>query len=191
MRLTMITPPALSPVDLDTLKAYVRVYHDDEDTLLQGLIDAAVDYLDGPVGILGRMIMEQTWEVALPAWPSGEYRLPVVGLSSAQVVYDDADGVEISLDASQWSVSPLAVVSPARPILTLRGASGPVLGQGEYPVRLRVTGGAATVEALSPGLGKLVMMIAGHWFARGDSGGAVDEFPASIRSMLARYRVKL
>ncbi|GAA4218612.1 putative phiE125 gp8 family phage protein [Sagittula marina] len=194
MRLTRISASATSPVTLGAVKAYLRVLHDDEDALIQSLIDAAVTYLDGPMGILGRPIMLQTWEVALDSWPASELRLPVASVTSATVDYYDSSGVVQTLPPDSYSIDPLteAAVGAARPVLRWVGAfARPELGDGLYPVRLELTGGAADAGALDAGLATLVTMIAGEWYKRDGDGGAAKDWPMAIEALLARYRVKL
>lgn len=55
------TPPATTPVTLFEAKAHLRVNHTDEDVLIESLIAAATEYLDGPTGILGRALVAQVW----------------------------------------------------------------------------------------------------------------------------------
>lgn len=58
-----VTAPTVPVIDLDEAKAHLRVLHDDDDLLIQGLIDAAVSWMDGWDGVLGRCIMPQTWRM--------------------------------------------------------------------------------------------------------------------------------
>lgn len=69
-RPVLVTPPAIAPVSLQEAKAHLRVDFPDEngvipphedDTLITGLIEAAVSHLDGWTGILGRCLVEQEW----------------------------------------------------------------------------------------------------------------------------------
>lgn len=57
----LITPPVAEAVTLEEAKLHLRVDHDDEDTLIDAIIDAAVGHMDGFTGILGRCLMAQTW----------------------------------------------------------------------------------------------------------------------------------
>lgn len=66
--------PADPVVTLPLLKSYLRVDFDDDDDVIQVLHDAAVSWLDGYRGVLGRCIMPQTWQVAYDG--PGTYRLP-------------------------------------------------------------------------------------------------------------------
>jgi uncharacterized phiE125 gp8 family phage protein len=53
--------PASAPVTLAEAKLHLRVDHADEDTLIDSLIAACVQRLDGWAGVLGRALVTQTW----------------------------------------------------------------------------------------------------------------------------------
>lgn len=84
----LITPPAVALVSLAEAKAHLRVTSADEDTLITGLIGAAMQYLDGWGGVLGRCIMAQTWRVPLTGF-TDQY-LPFPDPQAAAVKYLDA-----------------------------------------------------------------------------------------------------
>lgn len=65
MRLIRVLPPASPPVTLAQAKAQLRVDGDDADLRIAGLIDAAVDHLDGYRGVLGRCMVTQTWRAEI------------------------------------------------------------------------------------------------------------------------------
>src|SRR5690606_31689457 len=73
--------------------------HSDEDTLIEGLIRAATEHLDGWTGLLGRCLVEQEWRQdydvvasCLPL-PLG----PVISITSVTVGGDLIDGGAYSL----------------------------------------------------------------------------------------------
>lgn len=80
--------PTAPVVTLDEAKAHLRISHDDDDLLIQSLIDAATEYLDGLDGVLGRALSPQTYEAVFDASPA--YRLPLVPIVSSTVT--EADG---------------------------------------------------------------------------------------------------
>lgn len=62
-------------VELSDLKAHLRVSGNDSDLIIAQLERAAVSYLDGYRGALGRCINEQTWEWGVRGY--GTHRLPL------------------------------------------------------------------------------------------------------------------
>lgn len=76
----LITAPTADVVTLADMKAYLRVDYDDEDALIAQLIAAAVAYLDGWGGILGRCIMPQTWAFDATA---GDVESPMPDVTAA------------------------------------------------------------------------------------------------------------
>lgn len=87
--IAVVEPPTRRVVSLEDAKEHLKVDGDDEDFLIQGLIDAAMGYLDGPDGVLGRALAPQTI-VAVFDGP-GPHRLPIEPVISAEAV--TADGI--------------------------------------------------------------------------------------------------
>lgn len=89
----LIMPPAAGVVTLPEAKAHLRVTSSAEDGLIQGLIDAATQYLDGLNGILGRALAEQEWQ---ESWDAFQTAFPLrIGpvLSIVSVSYTDDAGM--------------------------------------------------------------------------------------------------
>ena len=66
--------PADPIITLAVLKQHLRVDFDDDDEVIQIYLNAAMGWLDGYRGVLGRCIMPQTWQVAYDT--PGTHRLP-------------------------------------------------------------------------------------------------------------------
>ncbi len=62
----VVTPPATGAVTLDSLKVFMRLTGDDEDTLLQTLLDAATDQVEL---YLGRSLITRTLRLTLDRFP--------------------------------------------------------------------------------------------------------------------------
>ena len=115
MNLVRITAPPGPVVPLPELKAYLRVDGDHEDALIDALEKAAVAKLDGYRGILGRCILEQTWEVSFDA--AGRFHLPLTDIVSVQAF--DADDQPIDFTIRDFaSGSSIEVAGPARVQIT-------------------------------------------------------------------------
>lgn len=97
----LVTPPSDLVVSVDEAKGHCRVDGGDEDLLIQHYIDAAVVYLDGWHGVLGRCISRQVWEVDYPA--AGCWRLPLPDVETVTasvgdaVLSHDAQGCTVTL----------------------------------------------------------------------------------------------
>lgn len=108
MALKLIQAAAL-PITLELLKAQLRVDTPDEDVLLQFYLDAAVEQLDGPEGILGRAIGTQTWELLMDEFPDGPMAFPIPPLQAVtSVKYLDAQGVERTVPQNEYAVDVLS-----------------------------------------------------------------------------------
>jgi len=57
----LVEAPAVLPVSLPDVKQALRIEHSDDDMVLEGLIRSAVDHYEGWNGILGIVLVEQTW----------------------------------------------------------------------------------------------------------------------------------
>lgn len=98
MNLVLKTPPAVEPLEIQEVKAYLRL-NDVEDTLedayLSALITAARDYCEG---FQNRAYITQTWQLSFDYWPSRVIELPKGSLQAINgVTYKNSEGVERSL----------------------------------------------------------------------------------------------
>lgn len=67
MGLVLITPPAVEPVCLADVKAFLRIEDDTEDQIITDLITAAREYLENRTG---RAFITQTWQLTDDGFPS-------------------------------------------------------------------------------------------------------------------------
>lgn len=161
MKPFQITPPVELPVTRDAFKAHVRVDYDDDDTLLDGYIAAAVAHLDGYTGILGRCICTQTWGVPFTGW-MGRFTLPFPDAQSVVVKYLDTEGAEQTLPASQYELVSLHSGPQVRLKTT---SSTPVLQDDvTLPVTIEMTAGYGGADDVPGDLKQAIMLLAGHWY---------------------------
>ncbi len=148
-----VVAPAVMPVSLAEAKAHLRVEHVHEDAAITGMIAAAVDHLDGWSGILGRCLIDQTWEMLAGGWPANRcFTLPFPDCSAPVVTYRDAAGATQTLDAALYVLieghggsqilffadAPLPALDPRHPApVTLRFVAGYGAADTDVPQALR------------------------------------------------------
>lgn len=160
-RPTLKTPPAEQPVTLSEVKAHCVVDFSDDDTLLTGLIGAAVAHLDGFRGILGRAIITQTWSLS-QARLRRDFTLPVPDVSAVSITYVDADGVEQSVPSEHVSVYPVA--SGSRVVIS-SDFSAPALESGNAaPVTVDFTCGYGAAADVPQSIKLAIYMLVATWY---------------------------
>lgn len=165
----LITPPTAQPVTLPEIKAMIRVTDDEEDTVVQALIDAAVGLADGYGGWLGRAIMPQVWAENLTMPGPWVLALPDVDAGSLTVTLDGTAvaGGAVTLTASDGG-----------PVLTLTGVSGKT-ATVQYSAALP----AAKLKSAKLMIGLAV----DAWYAN-RSGGDMDGLPPAVLAMIQSLR---
>lgn len=197
MRLTLETAPVIDAITVDEIKAYLEIDHAERDGLIEDMIGAVSDYLDGPSGILGRVICAQTWTLELERWPVGDLALPIEPISSVSIGYMDVDGNAQTLANSTYQLigeGGIGQVSARPELIWEAGAELPALhADTMFPITVSMTGGAATAGNVPRGLRTAMIMLAGHWVDNRPvvTAETMAELPLTISTLLARYRVAL
>lgn len=137
MTLVLVTAPAVEPLTAAEARARLSLpAGTPSDDVLNALIKAARQEIDGKDGWLGRALITQTWEIVLDRFPCGAIRLPLPPLQSVtSVTYFDGAAVEQTLAGSSYQV---LAGEPAG--LAIVGA-WPALRQGRENVRIRFVAG--------------------------------------------------
>lgn len=137
MALKLITAPQTYPVTLAEAKKHLNVDYTDDDDMITTFIAAATSHVDGPVGFLGRALIDQTWELTLDEFPDNEIKIPIPPLIAVESVkYDDTAGVEITIDPQDYTVD--AVSEPG---WVLPESTWPATFDGINAVRIRFRAG--------------------------------------------------
>lgn len=165
----LVTKPTADVVSVRDLREYLRVDGNDEDFLIQTLRDAAVSYLDGWGGVLGRAIMPQTWREEYET--GGDLRLSLPDVSSVTVTVRDAAGAwqagvgTLSRDGLGWVVTV------------------------DTSASVRVDYVCALPDTLRPSVVMAIKMLVAHWFDnRGLAGASLSEWPMAVDALLAPLR---
>lgn len=181
--------PTDTPVSLAEAKAHLRVDADnqDDDALIQGLLDAATDHLDGYAGILGRCLVAQTWALRLSAFPC-EIELPLGPLISVTgITYLDPDGATQTLATSVYEV----IDGPAPLVVLKHNQSWPSIRSRARSVTVTFVAGWATRASVPSAIKAAILLLIGHWYANREAvaaGPNASELPLGVTALLAPYR---
>jgi uncharacterized phiE125 gp8 family phage protein len=185
--LVLVTPPATTPVSLAEAKTHLRVDHSDDDTLITGLINAAVAHLDGKDGILGRALITQVWELKLDEFCPA-IRLPLPPLATVDAItYVDTDGVTQTLAASEYQVTS---GEPAK-IVPAYGKSWPDTRCEPEAVRVEFTCGYGNAADVPAGIKAAILLHVGTLYRDRETvniGNIINELPA-YDALIAPYKV--
>jgi uncharacterized phiE125 gp8 family phage protein len=168
MRLTLLEAPA-ELIRLEEARRQCKMPPDPEiDRDLQNAIDAAVSYLDGYRGILGRCIVTQRWQLdVLP--PAGRVRLSFPDVSEILVQSADGEDVPHRIEHQQTGTV----------ICTRRG----------LPLRIIFTAGFGPPEAVPVAIKRAALMLVAHFFKNRGDGGAAAGIPAEVEALISPLRV--
>ncbi len=185
-RLKQIEGVTASPVDLATVKDHMRVETNDEDSLIQSYVDAAIAYLEGPYGG-GFVLGSQVWEYYLDHFPAWIYP-PLYPLQSVdEIRYIDDGGQEQTLAGDKYRVD--TVSNPAR-ILPGYDVTWPTTRALEpNAVTVQFTVG---FDPLPADLRQLVLFMVSHYYEMRSpvlSGTISSSVDFTIESILSKYRV--
>lgn len=177
--LKLIMPPTEAPVTLTEVKEYLRVDHSVDDLLIAGLIDAAVDMLDGPAGFLGRCLEPQTWELTLDRFPAAEIHIPLGPVAEVvSITYRARDGFEATVPADALVLDNTGQFGG----WAVPSAPWPTTMHTTNAVRLRFIAGTGTPAMVKQ---SIIEMVAARYDLRGGEGRMLT--PA-IAADLAPYR---
>lgn len=182
MSVVVVTPP-VHEIDLDLVKAHLRVDHDDDDTLIGAFVGAAVSHIDGRQGWLGRAIWPQTLELRQNVFCS-PIRLPYGPATTVVTVkYVDPDGTEQTLASDQY------VLTNAGELDRAYNASWPNLRGDAEGVRVRYTAGYETLPASI--LSAVLIMVGDLYKSRESTGadGQAVQMSTTVQNLLAPFRV--
>lgn len=162
-------------------KGHARVLHDSEDTDLQGYLDAAIQMLDGPRGILGRCLVTQVWRQDYDGW-ADEFRLPVPDVSSVTVTYTDGDGASQTVDSGSYTLENRIEGSVVR---LLPDFARPTVGPETKGVQIALTAGFGGASAVPAPLVSAILILAQHL---GTDREGKSEMPMTCAALIAPWR---
>jgi uncharacterized phiE125 gp8 family phage protein len=190
MALKRKTAPLLQPLSRDEVKAHLRVQHNDDDVLIDGLIESATSYLDGPSGIMGRCLMAQDWYLYYDAFPNGDLLLPLANLLSVVAVeYVDPS----SLTYVTWTQAlNYEVDATAHEGWVIPVHGWPAIAATSNAMRVTFRCGFGELASDVPAAIRLAMkLMIGHWYENRETvnaGTVTSELPLTTEALLAPFR---
>lgn len=182
--LTVISPPAEPAVPLSQVKAFLRIGHEGEDTLVTGLIEAATQRVEtaGDLALVTRSL-----RLTLPRWPQRlvlqGLRLSPVPVQSLQAVrvFDEAGASTDLTDRFELIEHRLCL----RPWQTV--AAVPSGGR----IEIEYIAGFGEQAAIPADLVQAVMRLCAMAYSQGRGDGQTalrQDLPDDVESILKSYR---
>lgn len=195
--LTLYAAPAIEPVTKTEVKAASIIDFSDDDTLLDSLIAAVTGYLDGADGILGRCLVEQTWDLKVDCFPTwGIIAIPLAPLISVEsITYVDTNGDTQTLAGSVYQAFGVGASQGGQVGLAFN-ESWPGTRDVQEAVTIRFkagyenSGSPATSTVPEAIKRAMMLMIDDLYQHRGNVGEGLSEIPmpTAAQSLLAPYR---
>ena len=191
-----IVAPIALPVSVIELKAQARIDLDDEDALLSGYLQAAVQMAEEYTGLA---LITQTWEQRFSAFDSAMklYRRPLQMTGSppmpaVTIQYLNGEDALQSVAAGTFTVT--GVGADRAPPIVRPGQAWPVTQTHAEAVRITYTAGFGDIPtAVPPLIRHAIYMAAATWCDyRADvvMGSTVtDELPFGSKAMLDNWRL--
>ncbi|ABD08164.1 Phage conserved hypothetical protein, phiE125 gp8 [Rhodopseudomonas palustris HaA2] len=186
MSAILLAGPVVEPWTVPELKAFLRVAHDDDDSVIASLLAAARAQIEA---MTRRALLSQSWRITRDAWPrDGRLALrigPLRALSAARVF--DAEGIAHEVDLARF------VIDVAGGTIAAPAWSVPQPGRSVGGIALDLELGYGTQPSEVPELLRhAVRTLAAHWYDnRGLAaiGSSVAMLPGSVAAMIASFRV--
>lgn len=181
---TLITAPTGDVVTTAEAKAYAKVTHSAEDSLIGDLVATAVELVEH---ICDRQLLSATYDITFDAWPESgeELEIPFAPTSSiTHVKYIDEDGAEQTLSSSVY-IS-YTDIDPAQ-IYLAYGQSWPGLRVQRNAVTVRAVVGYANAAAVPDAIKTAIKIAVTAWLENREG---CQELPPASLHLINRYRFR-
>jgi uncharacterized phiE125 gp8 family phage protein len=178
----LLTGPAVEPLTLGEAKAYLRVEHGDDDSVIAALIAGARIHVETQTR---RVLITQTWRLVRDSWPA-DGRLfvspsPLREIVAARVYH--ADRTALAIDTQAFVIDKAA--SPA--VIAFAPWSLPAPDRPAAGIEIDVKAGYGDAAADVPEpLRQAIRLLLVHWYENRGTAEAV--LPASVSAVIAPYR---
>lgn len=179
-----ITHPASEPVTLEEVKSDLRVDHDEDDVLITSLISGAREQCEH---ILGRSIMEQTWEKVMSCFPHEIqlYYPEIIEVTSIKYI-DASTANETTLATDQYHVD---IDSEPGLIRSAPGCNWPSALNLSNAIRVEYKAGYESLEKVPASLKNWIKLAVRYMYDNCGSEGGEKVPEGFYAGLLDRYRV--
>jgi len=191
MGLVLTSAPAVEPVTVDEVKSFLRIDHDDENSLLASLITSSRLQIEAALDLA---LITQSWSWTFDSWPKGNVlELPIGFVRSVEAVRITArDGTVNEVSPDQF------VLEGGRipPRLLSKSGDWPKPGIPALGIEIAFTAGFGSEPSDVPEpIRQALLMLVAHWYEHRDPaeiGGAATRIPEAVSALLKPYsRVRL
>src|SRR3954447_14953218 len=177
-----IEGPAVEPVSVPDMRAYLRLDDGAEDDLVAALVKAARLSVEA---LAGRVMLDSLWRIALDGWPESRViplpASPLLAVERVRVLDRDGQAADVPdglYEAGALSDPPRVIVDPL----------APEPGRPRKGIVIEVRAGyGATAETVPEPLRQAVRLLAARWFEnRGDADPGPA--PADVMALVAPFR---
>jgi len=178
--------PTVRALDLDEVKAHLRIVGTDEDSHLDRLILAAEQWCEAETG---RALVTQTWKFRLDCFPCGAIVLPHPPLQSiSAIAYVDTTGAAVTMYPAEYDVD--IYTEPAR-VAPGYGLNWPSTREVYNAVTVTAVCGYGNAAAVPQKLKQAMLLVLAHLYEHREEVGDFQTFqvPKASEWLAAPYRV--
>lgn len=187
-----VTAPAGPPVTLQEVKQHLRLVagaetYTVEDAILQVYLDAAIAYLDGYSGVLGRCMVTQTWRQDFDDWSQCP-RLPLLAAAISSVKYRKADSTLATVTSTDYSLKADDLGSYVR---FGDDFSFPADLAESQAILIEFTAGFGAAADVPAALKAAILLLVAHWYVNRETvvtGTIATALPMAVDALIAPYR---
>lgn len=172
---------------LGEAKDHLRVTMDNEDSLIEGLILTAQNFIEL---FIRRSLVPQTWEYTLNEFPAGKVQLPNSPLISiTNIKYIDPDGVE-----QTWANTEYDEFNNTIPgyFKLAYNKTYPSIRSVQDAVKITYQAGYASREKIPAVIRQAAFLTIGHYYERREEsivGAKINSIPMGVETLLWPHRM--
>jgi uncharacterized phiE125 gp8 family phage protein len=179
---------------MEEIKLHLRIPEGEtaEDALLDGLQDAAIEYVENHTN---RKLMTQRWKVYFDDWSTGDsFEIPyppLQSIPSTGVVYTNSTNDSTTYGSTKWQSD--TVSEPGRLVREYEESSWPTTAtlHNKNPIAIEFVCGYTTGSNVPQSIKQAMLLIIGDLYENRENsmvGQPITTVPLAAKSLLASYR---